>query len=144
MVHTSEDSNPQKVNLGIGVYRTSDGNPWPLRVVQEAEKVLFQASDINRHEYLAIQGDADFLSLAADLVFGFGDYQGSSMHDTEKVRQRVVSIQTVSGTGANRLRRGTSGPKHSTGMRVDSEPYMGQSLHDLGPRRCAEERISLL
>ncbi|KAJ5310782.1 uncharacterized protein N7443_003243 [Penicillium atrosanguineum] len=97
------DSNPQKVNLGIGVYRTSDGNPWPLRVVEEAEKELFEASDVNRHEYLAIQGDADFLSLAADLVFGFGDYEGSSRQVAENMRQRVVSIQTVSGTGANRL-----------------------------------------
>ncbi|KAJ5675156.1 pyridoxal phosphate-dependent transferase [Penicillium maclennaniae] len=98
-----QDCNPQKVNLGIGVYRDSDGNPWPLRVVQEAEKALFQASDIHRHEYLAIQGDTDFLSLAADLVFGFDDYEESSMHDAERLRERVVSIQTVLGTGANRL-----------------------------------------
>lgn len=98
-----QDNDPQKVNLGIGVYRTSEGHPWPLRVVQEAEKQLFEANDVNRHEYLAIQGDADFLSLAADLVFGFGDYKGSSAAVAGNERQRVVSIQTVSGTGANRL-----------------------------------------
>ncbi|KAJ5992096.1 pyridoxal phosphate-dependent transferase [Penicillium sp. IBT 35674x] len=95
-----QDTYPDKVNLGIGVYRTSDGSPWPLRVVEEAEKQLHQASDVNRHEYLTIQGDREFLRLASNLVFGFDE---TKQAQAEEHKSRVVSIQTVSGTGANRL-----------------------------------------
>ncbi|KAJ6134944.1 pyridoxal phosphate-dependent transferase [Penicillium capsulatum] len=97
----AQDTSPLKVNLGIGVYRTVDGNPWPLRVVEDAEKVIYDTKKVDRHEYLAIQGDRQFLRLAADLVFGFDANTNSS--STIKNRDRVVSIQTVSGTGANRL-----------------------------------------
>ncbi|KAJ5641884.1 pyridoxal phosphate-dependent transferase [Penicillium lividum] len=89
-----QDTNSEKVNLGIGVYRTAEGSPWPLRVVEEAEKQLHQASDVSRHEYLTIQGDREFLRLASNLVFGCEEEENMS---------RVISIQTVSGTGANRL-----------------------------------------
>ncbi|KAJ5316802.1 pyridoxal phosphate-dependent transferase [Penicillium antarcticum] len=98
-----QDCDPKKVNLGIGVYRTSDGSPWPLRVVEEAERKIYETNDVNRHEYTAISGDPGFLSLAADLVFGFGEEKGVPTSVTELERRRVVSIQTVSGTGANRL-----------------------------------------
>ena len=90
-----EDTHPKKVNLGIGVYRTSEGNPWPLRVVEDAEKTIYETKDHGRHEYLSIQGDQVFLRLAADLVF--------NCHSTIRHRERITSIQTVSGTGANRL-----------------------------------------
>lgn len=94
----AQDKHPQKVNLGIGVYRTEDGSPWPLRVVEDAEKEIYEAKRVGRHEYLSIQGDCEFLQLAADLVFGFGESKSSA-----SARHRVTSIQTVSGTGANRL-----------------------------------------
>ncbi|KAJ5114146.1 pyridoxal phosphate-dependent transferase [Penicillium angulare] len=99
-----QDTDPQKVNLGIGVYRTANGSPWPLRVVADAEKQLHQASDVNRHEYLTIQGDKKFLKLAANLVFEFENPENTSLASGESEdKDRVVSIQTVSGTGANRL-----------------------------------------
>lgn len=98
-----QDNHPQKVNLGIGVYRTAQGEPWPLRVVEDAEKELHDAKNVGRHEYLAIQGDREFLRLAADLVFGFGKTKISSPGAVTKQSSRVVSVQTVSGTGANRL-----------------------------------------
>lgn len=95
------DSHPQKVNLGIGVYRTEEGDPWPLPVVEEAEDQLHAAKNVARHEYLTIQGDQQFLTHARDLVFGF-DSPGASTANPED-KDRIVSIQTVSGTGANRL-----------------------------------------
>ncbi|KAJ5984616.1 pyridoxal phosphate-dependent transferase [Penicillium waksmanii] len=97
-----KDTHPKKVNLGIGVYRTNKGDPWPLRVVEDAEKAIYNANDISRHEYLSIQGDREFLRLAADLVFDFNSAQTCA--DTlQSSLGRVTSIQTVSGTGANRL-----------------------------------------
>lgn len=98
-----QDNHPQKVNLGLGVYRTAQGEPWPLRVVEEAENQLHDAKNAGRHEYLAIQGDREFLRLAADLVFGFEKSKISSPGAVTEQRNRVVSVQTVSGTGANRL-----------------------------------------
>ncbi|KAJ5220696.1 pyridoxal phosphate-dependent transferase [Penicillium citrinum] len=89
-----KDPHPKKVNLGIGVYRTSEGHPWPLRVVEDAEKTIYETKDHSRHEYLSIQGDQVFLHLAANLVFKL---------DPKTTKERISSIQTVSGTGANRL-----------------------------------------
>lgn len=94
------DTHPRKVNLGIGVYRSENGQPWPLPAVERAESLLHQKRDESRHEYLSIQGDVEFLRLARDLVFGFKP-EGSSRETL--LKNRVSSIQTVSGTGANRL-----------------------------------------
>lgn len=94
------DPHPNKVNLGIGVYRTEDGRPWPLNVVEEVERQLHQGRDDARHEYLTIQGDLQFLSLARDLVFGFQEPDSTQQRED---KNRTVSVQTVSGTGANRL-----------------------------------------
>lgn len=93
------DTYPRKVNLGIGVYRTEDGRPWPLAVVEKAESLLHQKRDESRHEYLSIQGDLEFLRLARDLVFG----RREDSDEISTLRNRVTSIQTVSGTGANHL-----------------------------------------
>ena len=107
------DTYPQKVNLGIGVYRTESGDPWPLPVVEDAETQLHRSKNVARHEYLTIQGDGKFLNLARDLVFGFdsgvqpnGTHQQNGAHNKDKENEdkdRIVSIQTISGTGANRL-----------------------------------------
>ncbi|ODM23936.1 hypothetical protein SI65_01526 [Aspergillus cristatus] len=94
------DPHPNKVNLGIGVYRTENGGPWPLNVVEEAEAQLHQERDEGRHEYLTIQGDLGFLPLARDLAFSFQEHE-LGLHRGDK--DRIVSIQTVSGTGANRV-----------------------------------------
>lgn len=88
------DTHPDRVNLGAGVYRTEEGNPWPLPVVEKIEQAQFHSQDPARHEYLPIAGDSKFLELAAELVFGPGD---------ECDRLRVASVQTISGTGANHI-----------------------------------------
>ncbi|CDM27293.1 hypothetical protein DTO013E5_4485 [Penicillium roqueforti] len=92
------DPHPQKVSLGVGVYRTDDGKPWPLPVVQKAEKELVGDDDLFRHEYTAIEGDVPFLGIARDLMFGFEGKQGE-----EEAKARIGSVQTVAGTGANHL-----------------------------------------
>ncbi|CAG9997153.1 unnamed protein product [Clonostachys byssicola] len=92
-----QDPDPRKVNLGIGVYRSEQGEPWPLPVVQKAEQIIHQESDPSRHEYGAITGDEDFLSAARQLVFGPED------DGNRQELARVTSVQTISGTGANHL-----------------------------------------
>ncbi|KAJ5194441.1 aminotransferase [Penicillium cf. griseofulvum] len=92
------DPHPQKVSLGVGVYRTDDGKPWPLPVVQKAEKELVVEDDPFRHEYTTIEGDVPFLGIARDLMFGFEGKQSE-----EEAKARIGSVQTVAGTGANHL-----------------------------------------
>lgn len=91
-----KDTHPQKVSLGVGVYRTDDGKPWPLPVVQNAEKELVKENDPFRHEYTTIEGDVKFLGVARNLMFGFEGKQSE-----EEARARIASVQTVAGTGAN-------------------------------------------
>jgi aspartate aminotransferase len=92
------DTFPHKVSLGVGVYRTDDGKPWPLPVVQKAEKLLVEDNDLMRHEYTAIEGDVPFLGIARDLMFGFEGKQTE-----EEAKARIATVQTVAGTGANHL-----------------------------------------
>ncbi|ETN44797.1 uncharacterized protein HMPREF1541_09672 [Cyphellophora europaea CBS 101466] len=84
------DDHPQKVSLGAGVYKDEDGKPWILSSVKQAEKILYEAS--LDHEYLPIQGNDVFLSLARELAFGETGSKGN-----------IVSMQSISGTGANHL-----------------------------------------
>lgn len=93
------DTCPDKVNLGIGVYLTDEGAPWPLPVVAQVEKLLHSTNDITRHEYLPIQGDLRFLDLARDLAFDLN--KGAKARKIQQ--ERIVSVQTVSGTGANHV-----------------------------------------
>ncbi|BDD61550.1 hypothetical protein MPDQ_004620 [Monascus purpureus] len=93
----AKDPNPHKVNLGVGVYRTDDGKPWPLPVVQKAEKQLLAENDIFRHEYSAIEGDVAFLEVARNLMFGFTE------NGSPESKGRIASVQTVAGTGANHI-----------------------------------------
>ncbi|KAF5865283.1 hypothetical protein ETB97_004491 [Aspergillus alliaceus] len=97
----ANDNYPKKVSLGVGVYRTDDGKPWPLPVVREAEQRLLADDNLFRHEYTAIEGDIPFLELARDLMFGF-DAKDTS-EKTKSTKGRIGSVQAVAGTGANHL-----------------------------------------
>lgn len=101
----ASDSAPQKVSLGVGVYRTDDGKPWPLPVVERAEKALQAENSPFRHEYSAIEGDVGFLKLARNLMFGFEDNDNGNDKNSANAaaKQRIASVQTVAGTGANHL-----------------------------------------
>ena len=48
------DDNGDKINLGVGAYRTDGGVPWVLSVVSKVEKQL-AADDTLNHEYLPIK-----------------------------------------------------------------------------------------
>jgi aspartate/tyrosine/aromatic aminotransferase len=48
------DPAKEKINLGVGAYRTDEGKPWVLSCVKKAEERI-QKSNLN-HEYLPIMG----------------------------------------------------------------------------------------
>ncbi|KIK98847.1 hypothetical protein PAXRUDRAFT_823397 [Paxillus rubicundulus Ve08.2h10] len=88
------DPYPKKVNLGVGAYRDDDGKPWVLPVIKKASQRLLNDPNLD-HEYLPITGLPEFTAAAAKLVLG--------PNSSALAEGRVVSVQTISGTGANHL-----------------------------------------
>lgn len=104
-----QDPHPDRVSLGAGVYCTDEGESWPLRVVECVEKSLHEERDPRRHDYIPIEGDRRFLNVARDLVFSSSSLTqqdpptGKRPQHASVSPDRVVSVQTVSGTGANHI-----------------------------------------
>ncbi|CAG9988712.1 unnamed protein product [Clonostachys byssicola] len=85
------DTSKVKIDLGIGAYKDDNGKPWVLPAVSKAEAILRQRLDYN-HEYLPISGLKSFTEAASELLLG---------KDHPSIQQkRLLSIQSVSGTGA--------------------------------------------
>jgi len=88
------DPAPTKVNLGIGAYRDSSGNPLVLKCVRAAEQKIANDSKMNK-EYLPVEGLDRFLKLTSSVIFG---------KDSSVIKQgRVAVCQSLSGTGALRI-----------------------------------------
>lgn len=88
------DPASEKVNLGQGTYRDDDGKPYIFPSVAEAERRIAADASIN-HEYLGIDGLESFCTLSRALLLG---------DDCPAIAEkRVVSCQSISGTGALRL-----------------------------------------
>lgn len=62
------DTNPKKINLGVGAYRDNDGKPYVLPTVLKAEQKIL-AAKLDK-EYAAIGGNAEFCKLSAELALG--------------------------------------------------------------------------
>ena len=88
------DSFKNKVNLGIGAYRDDSGKPYVFPVVRRAEEMIVANKNLDK-EYAPIDGEQDFLKGARGVLFGWNHPDVSS--------GRVVSSQTLSGTGALRI-----------------------------------------
>ena len=87
------DTNPKKVNLGVGVYYDGNGKLPLLKCVQAAEKAM--TDDPKARGYLPIDGIAAYDAAAKALVFGA---------DSEPVTSgRVATVQGVGGTGALKI-----------------------------------------
>ncbi|OQE37997.1 hypothetical protein PENCOP_c009G04038 [Penicillium coprophilum] len=87
------DNHPDKVDIGVGIYRSEEGRYQELAVVKKAKKVLEQL-DLG-HDYGLTTGDDRFLKLAAEVMFGTENEALAS--------GRIASVQTLSGTGANHI-----------------------------------------
>jgi aromatic-amino-acid transaminase len=83
------DSNPQKVNLGVGVYYDDNGKLPLLACVQKAEQAMMAKP--TARGYLPIDGIAAYDAAVQALVFGA---QSSSVQ-----AKRVATVQCLGGTG---------------------------------------------
>ena len=87
------DPNPNKVNLGVGVYFDENGKLPLLACVQAAEKAMMEAP--KPRGYLPIDGIAAYDDGVKKLVFGA---------DSEPYKAgRVATVQGLGGTGALKI-----------------------------------------
>ncbi|MEG3176676.1 amino acid aminotransferase [Sphingomonas sp. RB3P16] len=85
------DPRPDKIDLGVGVYRDATGATPVMRAVKAAEARLL--AEQPSKSYLGAEGDQRFTDLLAPIALG-----------TARARdQRITGIQTPGGTGALRL-----------------------------------------
>lgn len=131
----AKDSNPNKFDLGVGVFKDAQGlTPIPAAVKQAEQRLLEQQAS---KSYVGGHGDAAFGRLIGELVLG----SDSSLFSN----QRAGATQTPGGTGALRLAaefiehclpgRGIwlsdpTWPIHETifagaGLKVSHYPYVG-------------------
>ena len=83
------DPRPDKVDLGVGVYKDAQGRTPVMRAVKAAEARLLKEQDTKA--YVGVRGDLDFVAAMADLALG-----------TSVPRDRLSGAQTPGGTGAIR------------------------------------------
>lgn len=87
------DPNPDKVNLGVGVYQDADGKLPLLECVRQAEQRM--AVDPKPRGYLPIDGLPAYITAVQQLVFG--------PSSAALAEGRVVTVQSIGGTGALKL-----------------------------------------
>jgi aspartate aminotransferase len=87
------DTNPKKINLGVGAYRDDQGKPFVLPSVRQAEDQIINGK--MDKEYAGIIGLPEFTANAAKLAFG---------EDSPIIKaKRNATVQSISGTGALRI-----------------------------------------
>ena len=87
------DTNPAKINLGVGVYYDNNGKVPLLECVQKAEAKLMEQPA--PRTYLPIEGLAAYDKAVQELVFG-----ADSAVIQEK---RALTVQAIGGTGALKI-----------------------------------------
>ncbi len=88
-----DDPRPEKIDLGVGVYRNADGNTPILDVVKQAEQRLVDLQDSK--SYISTAGNASFNSALQSLAFA----------DSVPV-DRLLTLQTPGGSGSLRVAAG--------------------------------------
>lgn len=88
-----DDPNPNKIDLGVGVYKDEQGNTPVLTSVKRAEEMILNSEDSKT--YLAPAGIPGFIQGIQQLLFG--------AEHPAYLEQRIATIQAPGGCGALRL-----------------------------------------
>lgn len=84
-----DDPRPQKIDLGVGVYKNAEGKTPVMRAVKAAEKQLWETQDTK--SYVGLAGDPAFADAMIGLVLG-----------DAVARDNIAAAATPGGTGAVR------------------------------------------
>ena len=85
----TDDPNPNKIDLGVGVYKNADGMTPVMRAIKIAEQQLWQCQTTK--SYVGLTGDPAFSDLVVGMVLGDAVPRGN-----------VAAAATPGGTGAVR------------------------------------------
>lgn len=88
-----QDTNPNKVDLGVGVYKDEQGRTPILGSVAKAQKILLANEDSKT--YITPQGVPGFISGMLTLLLG--------KHHRTLLENRVAAVQAPGGCGALRI-----------------------------------------
>lgn len=88
-----EDTNPNKVDLGVGVYKDESGHTPILKCVKRAEALRLESEDTK--VYIGPTGSAQFNTLMTELAFG--------KDHAALLAGRIRTVSTPGGTGALRV-----------------------------------------
>ena len=88
----NQDPRADKIDLGVGVYRTGQGDTPVFGAIKEAEKRLLATQ--NSKAYLGPEGDIGFVAALMPYVFGAAN---------PDMGCRIEGMQTPGGTGSLRL-----------------------------------------
>ena len=116
------DPRPDKIDLGVGVYRTADGATPVFAAIKAAETRLVREQDSKA--YLGPEGDMGFVHALMPHIFGADPGRGG----------RIDGMQTPGGTGAVRLALALA-KRSGVGrvlMGTPSWPNHAQIVADLG------------
>jgi len=116
------DPRSDKIDLGVGVYRTGQGDTPVFGAIKAAERMLVDTQDSK--SYLGPEGDMGFVHALMPYVFGNDPTRGG----------RIEGMQTPGGTGAVRLALALAKKAGVTRvlMGTPSWPNHAQILADLG------------
>ena len=90
------DTNPDKIDLGVGVYKDDAGGTTILRAVKLAEKQLWESETTK--SYVGTRGNDDFRHAMLHMMLG-----GDAGQISEALLNRTASAQAAGGSGALRL-----------------------------------------
>ena len=115
------DSRADKIDLGVGVYRTNDGDTPVFAAIKQAEAKLVAEQDSK--SYLGPEGDLGFVHALMPYIFGKDATKGG----------RIEGMQTPGGTGAVRLAVAVAKQAgvNTVHMGVPSWPNHAQILSDV-------------
>lgn len=82
------DTNPNKVDLGVGVYKNEQGNTPVMSAVKLAESQILESEASKT--YFGSDGNPAFLDAIVSMIFG----------DDPALTRRIVGCQSVGGSGA--------------------------------------------
>ena len=115
------DPRPDKIDLGVGVYRTGQGDTPVFAAVKKAEARLVEEQDSK--SYLGPEGDMGFVNALMPYIFGSDATMGG----------RIAGMQTPGGTGAVRLAVALAQKAGVTRLHIGkpSWPNHAQILNDI-------------
>ena len=119
MAEYNADPRPEKIDLGVGVFRTADGETPVLDVVKLAERRIVDTQ--TSKAYLGTAGEPSFNAAMQSLIF-----------DDSVDHERLTTVQTPGGSGSLRVAAGLLHKANSSAPIWVSDPTWSNHAPLLG------------